>query len=136
MGRIGAVLALYTIGEIGSRYGLSTGLAVTGAVYVIGAFSLLLLPETFGAQPGKRAAWLRAKSRRAEVRRAEWKKSGCVHTLNRGTVMNGRDYLDRKTLILGDVNSGENDPLPGNPEDFAGAGWRGGSSSSICAADP
>ncbi|MBK7550986.1 MAG: MFS transporter [Syntrophaceae bacterium] len=48
MGRIGAVLAPYTIGEIGSRYGLSTGLAVTGAVYVIGAFSLLLLPETFG----------------------------------------------------------------------------------------
>jgi MFS family permease len=48
MGRIGAVLAPYTIGEIGSRYGLATGLAVTGVVYVIGAFSLLLLPETFG----------------------------------------------------------------------------------------
>ena len=48
MGRIGAVLAPYTIGKIGSHYGLATGLAVTGVVYVIGALSLLLLPETFG----------------------------------------------------------------------------------------
>jgi len=50
MGRIGAVLAPYTIGEIGSRYGLSTGLAVTGVVYVIGALALLLLPETYGGR--------------------------------------------------------------------------------------
>jgi len=50
MGRIGAVLAPYTIGQIGSHYGLATGLAVTGVVYVIGALSLLLLPETFAGR--------------------------------------------------------------------------------------
>ena len=49
-GRIGAVLAPYTIGRIGSHYGLATGLAVTGVVYVIGALSLLLLPETFAGR--------------------------------------------------------------------------------------
>lgn len=50
MGRIGAVLAPYTIGQIGSHYGLATGLAVTGVVYVLGALSLLMLPETFGGR--------------------------------------------------------------------------------------
>ncbi len=54
MGRIGAVIAPYTIGQIGSHYGLATGLAVTGVVYVIGALSLFLLPETFGGRSSNR----------------------------------------------------------------------------------
>ena len=47
MGRIGAVLAPYTIGYIGKTYGLQTGLAVTCVIYLVGAVMLLLLPETF-----------------------------------------------------------------------------------------
>jgi MFS family permease len=47
MGRIGAVLAPYTIGYIGKTYGLQTGLAVTCIIYMVGAVMLLLLPETF-----------------------------------------------------------------------------------------
>ncbi len=45
-GRIGAILAPYTIGYLGKHYGLQTGLAVTCVVYVLGAALLLLMPET------------------------------------------------------------------------------------------
>jgi len=45
-GRIGAILAPYTIGYLGKHYGLQTGLAVTCVVYILGAALLLLLPET------------------------------------------------------------------------------------------
>lgn len=51
MGRIGAVLAPYTIGAIGKNYGLQTGLAVTCVVYILGAVLLLFLPETL--RPGQ-----------------------------------------------------------------------------------
>ena len=47
MGRVGAVLAPYTIGYIGKTYGLQIGLAVTCVIYLMGAAMLLLLPETF-----------------------------------------------------------------------------------------
>jgi len=47
MGRIGAVLAPYTIGYIGKMYGLQTGLAVTCLVFLLGVGAVLLLPETF-----------------------------------------------------------------------------------------
>jgi MFS family permease len=47
MGRIGAVLAPFTIGYIGRCQGLQTGLAVTCMIYLLGAAMLLLLPETF-----------------------------------------------------------------------------------------
>ena len=47
MGRIGAMLAPYTIGVIGKSYGLQFGLAVTCAVYAVGTAMLLMLPETF-----------------------------------------------------------------------------------------
>ncbi len=50
MGRIGAVLAPFTIGAIGKNYGLQTGLAVTCIVYILGAALLLFLPETL--RPG------------------------------------------------------------------------------------
>ncbi|MCK9391839.1 MAG: MFS transporter [Syntrophales bacterium] len=46
MGRIGAVVAPYTIGYIGKMYGLQTGLALTCVVYLLGAAMLLFLPET------------------------------------------------------------------------------------------
>lgn len=47
MGRIGAVLAPFTIGYIGKVQGLQAGLAVTCVIYLLGAGMLLLLPETF-----------------------------------------------------------------------------------------
>ncbi len=47
MGRVGAVLAPFTIGYIGKVQGLQTGLAVTCVIYILGAAMLLLLPETF-----------------------------------------------------------------------------------------
>jgi MFS family permease len=47
MGRVGAVLAPFTIGHIGKVHGLQTGLAVTCVIYILGAGMLLLLPETF-----------------------------------------------------------------------------------------
>ncbi len=47
MGRIGAVLAPFTIGYIGKVQGLQTGLAVTCLIYLAGAGFLMLLPETF-----------------------------------------------------------------------------------------
>ena len=46
-GRIGAVLAPYTIGYIGKTHGLQAGLALTSVVYVIGALILFFMPETF-----------------------------------------------------------------------------------------
>lgn len=53
MGRVGAVLAPFTIGYIGKVHGLQTGLAVTCVIYILGAAMLLLLPETF---KGRRSA--------------------------------------------------------------------------------
>jgi len=47
MGRIGAILAPFTIGTIGKVYGLQTGLLVTSGIYLGGTVMLLLLPETF-----------------------------------------------------------------------------------------
>lgn len=47
MGRVGAVLAPFTIGYIGKVHGLQTGLALTCVIYILGAAMLLLLPETF-----------------------------------------------------------------------------------------
>jgi MFS family permease len=52
MGRVGAVLAPFTIGYIGKVHGLQTGLAVTCVIYVLGAGMLLLLPETFKGRRG------------------------------------------------------------------------------------
>jgi MFS family permease len=46
MGRIGAVLAPYTIGYIGKIYGLQTGLAVTCVINLMGVVTLCFLPET------------------------------------------------------------------------------------------
>ncbi len=53
MGRVGAVLAPFTIGYIGKIHGLETGLAVTCVIYILGAAMLLLLPETFRGRRGK-----------------------------------------------------------------------------------
>ncbi|MCX5906946.1 MAG: MFS transporter [Deltaproteobacteria bacterium] len=47
IGRIGAVIAPYTIGEIGRNYGLQAGLAITCIINLLGAAVLLFLPETF-----------------------------------------------------------------------------------------
>lgn len=47
MGRVGAVLAPFTIGYVGKVHGLQTGLALTCVIYTLGAAMLLLLPETF-----------------------------------------------------------------------------------------
>ncbi|MCE5281123.1 MAG: MFS transporter [Deltaproteobacteria bacterium] len=55
MGRIGAVLAPYTIGHIGKACGLQTGLAVTSVVYLVGVAVLFLLPETFGRKEKREA---------------------------------------------------------------------------------
>lgn len=52
MGRVGAVLAPFTIGYIGKVQGLETGLAVTCVIYILGAVMLLLLPETFQGRRG------------------------------------------------------------------------------------
>jgi MFS family permease len=52
MGRVGAVLAPFTIGYIGKVHGLETGLAVTCVIYILGAAMLLLLPETFQGRRG------------------------------------------------------------------------------------
>ena len=46
MGRIGAVLAPYTIGYIGKFYGLQTGLAITCVINLMGVVTLCFLPET------------------------------------------------------------------------------------------
>jgi len=46
MGRIGAVLAPYTIGYIGKIYGLETGLAITCVINLLGMVTLCFLPET------------------------------------------------------------------------------------------
>ncbi len=47
VGRIGAVIAPYTIGYIGKVYGLQTGLAITCIINLLGALILLFMPETF-----------------------------------------------------------------------------------------
>ena len=47
MGRVGAMLAPYTIGAIGKSYGLQIGLALTCVVYLVGAAMMMMLPETF-----------------------------------------------------------------------------------------
>lgn len=46
MGRIGAVLAPYTIGYIGKLHGLQTGLAITCIINLMGMVTLFFLPET------------------------------------------------------------------------------------------
>jgi len=46
MGRIGAMIAPFTIGAIGKNYGLQAGLAVTCGIYLIGAVMRFMLPET------------------------------------------------------------------------------------------
>ena len=46
MGRIGAVVAPYTIGYIGKIYGLQTGLAITCIINLLGVVTLCFLPET------------------------------------------------------------------------------------------
>jgi MFS family permease len=52
MGRIGAMIAPFTIGAIGKTYGLQAGLAVTCGIYLVGAVMLLLLPETYRHESG------------------------------------------------------------------------------------
>jgi MFS family permease len=46
MGRIGAVLAPYTIGYIGKVHGLQIGLAITCVISLLGVVTLCFLPET------------------------------------------------------------------------------------------
>ena len=53
MGRIGAMVAPYTIGVIGKTRGLQAGLAVTSIIYLAGAIMLFMLPETYQPQAGK-----------------------------------------------------------------------------------
>ena len=52
MGRIGAMLAPFTIGVIGKTSGLQAGLAVTCVIYLVGAVMLFLLPETYQPKEG------------------------------------------------------------------------------------
>ncbi len=47
MGRIGAIVAPFTIGAIGKNYGLQTGLLVSSGIYLAGTIMLFLLPETY-----------------------------------------------------------------------------------------
>lgn len=51
MGRIGAMIAPFTIGAIGKTHGLQAGLTVTCVIYLLGAAMLFLLPETYRPQP-------------------------------------------------------------------------------------
>jgi len=46
MGRVGAIIAPYTLGHIGRMYGLQVGLACGCIIFLLGAFVLLFLPET------------------------------------------------------------------------------------------
>jgi MFS family permease len=46
MGRIGAILAPYTIGVLAKTWGLASGLCLAAVIYLIGVVFLLLLPET------------------------------------------------------------------------------------------
>jgi MFS family permease len=46
VGRVGAILAPYTVGAIGRAYGLQIGLATNVVIFLLGAFTLLFLPET------------------------------------------------------------------------------------------
>jgi MFS family permease len=54
MGRIGAMIAPFTIGVVGKTNGLQAGLAVTCVIYLVGAVMLFLLPETY--QPKEEVA--------------------------------------------------------------------------------
>lgn len=47
MGRIGAMLAPFTIGVVGKTHGLQAGLAITSVIYLAGTLLLFLLPETY-----------------------------------------------------------------------------------------
>ena len=44
--RIGAVIAPFTVGALGQRYGLKVGIALDSILYISGLAMLLLLPET------------------------------------------------------------------------------------------
>lgn len=46
MGRIGAIIAPFTVGHIGRIYGLQIGLACTCVIFLLGAITLVFLPET------------------------------------------------------------------------------------------
>ncbi len=46
IGRLGSVLAPFTVGLIGLYYGLKVGLAITPAVFALGLIAVALLPET------------------------------------------------------------------------------------------
>ena len=46
MGRIGAIMAPYTVGKIGTIYGLQIGLASCCVIFLLGAITLMFLPET------------------------------------------------------------------------------------------
>ena len=46
VGRIGAVVAPFTVGVLGKMYGLEMGLLTASCMSVIGLFVLLFLPET------------------------------------------------------------------------------------------
>ncbi len=50
-GRIGAVLAPYSIGYIGKVHGLQTGLAITCVINLMGVVTLCFLPETLKKRP-------------------------------------------------------------------------------------
>jgi MFS family permease len=52
MGRVGAILAPYTIGYIGREYGLQVGIGCGCVIFLLGAFTLLFLPETLKKSPG------------------------------------------------------------------------------------
>jgi MFS family permease len=55
VGRIGAVVAPYTIGCIGKAHGLQVGLAATCIINLMGVVVLCFLPETLEKQPHKEA---------------------------------------------------------------------------------
>ncbi|TEB06106.1 putative sialic acid transporter [Pelotomaculum schinkii] len=46
IGRLGSVLAPFTVGLIGQYYGLKVGLEITPAVFALGLIAVALLPET------------------------------------------------------------------------------------------
>ncbi len=51
VGRVGAIIAPFTIGYIGREYGLQIGLAAGCVTFLLGAFTLLFLPETLKKTP-------------------------------------------------------------------------------------
>jgi MFS family permease len=46
VGRIGAVIAPFTVGVLGQTYGLKVGLMVASATFILGAAILCFMPET------------------------------------------------------------------------------------------